>query len=649
MKKFYITTAIDYPNAEPHIGHAYQKVIADIIARWHSLRGENVWFLTGTDEHGKKIQEAADKAGKEPKRFVDELSLKFREAWKSLNIQESRFIRTTDEDHKKVVREAILRCEKSGDIYKGEYEGLYCTGCEAYYTEKELDEGNICPVHKKPVEKLKEESYFFRLSKYKDFLLELYKKNPEFLLPEERRNEIINRVKEGLHDLSISRTSFKWGIPFPLDERHIVYVWFDALFNYVSGAGKNAEFWPAELHLLGKDNNWFHSVYWPAFLKSAGYPLPKTVFVHGFLTVNGQKISKSLGNVISPKYLAEKYGADSIRYFICRNFVFGEDGDFSENVLIEKINSELADDLGNLLMRVIVLAEKNFSCEIPQQGKVEPVDEKLIENSRISEKVDELMLNYQCHRAIEKIWEFVRACNKYLNETEPWKMNEKERIGAVLYNLIESLRIIGILLSPFMPGTAEKVLQQIGQEKGVLKDAQFSAGTRGKVKKGGALFPKIGKKELDPIQKFDFRIAKVESVKGHPEAEKLYVIKIDIGGEKKTICAGLKGHLKPEEIEGKKIVVVCNLKPAKLRGVVSEGMLLAAEKNGKVRLLEAEKSEPGETAFFAEPMPEKQATIEEFSRIKLAVKERKIFYQGQVLKTEKEEITADIEDGAEVR
>jgi methionyl-tRNA synthetase len=649
MKKFYITTAIDYPNAEPHIGHAYQKVIADIIARWHRLKGEDVWFLLGTDEHGKKIQEAAEKAGKATRQFVDEMAKKFRDAWKSLNIEESRFIRTTDEDHQKLVQEAITKCDKAGDIYKGTYEGLYCTGCEAYYTEKELVEGDKCPIHKKPVEKLKEESYFFRLGKYQDFLLKLYKEHPEFILPNERRNEIINRVKEGLHDLSISRTSFRWGIPFPLDKKHIVYVWFDALFNYVSGAGKNMEYWPADVHLLGKDNNWFHSVYWPSFLKSAGYKLPKTVFVHGFLTFNGQKISKSLGNVISPKFLAEKYGADQLRYFMCKNFIFGQDGDFSEEALVEKINSELANDLGNLMMRVAVLTEKNFGGKIPNQGKLEAVDEKLIENSKIANEVDQLMMGYECNKALEKIWSFVRECNKYLNETEPWKIKEKDRIGTILYNLIESLRIIGVLLLPFIPETAEKILRQIGQKNGKLSDARFSSKTKGTVKKAEILFPKIEKKETDLIQKFDFRVAKVEKVENHPEADKLYVIKIDVGGEKRTLCAGLRNYLKPDEILGKKIVMIYNLKPAKLRGIESQGMLLAAEKNGKVRLLELEKSKPGEKVYVIEPRPEKQATIEDFSKIKFEVKNRKIFYKGQTLKTESEDVVVDIDDGAEVR
>src|SRR3989344_2320541 len=341
-KTFYIATAIDYVNAEPHIGHAYQKIIADALARWHKLLGEEVFFLTGTDEHGKKVAESAKKVGKPPKEFVDAISVKFKEAWKSLNINPDRFIRTTDPDHKKTVYEITKKIEESGDIYKGIYEGLYCVGCEAYYTEKDLEEG-VCPIHKTKPEKLREESYFFKLSKYKDFLLQHYKKYPEFILPRERRNEIINRVKEGLKDLSITRkkSSLRWGIDFPLNKEHVFYVWFEALINYYTAtrsSEKLKKFWPADIHILGKDNTWFHTVIWPVMLKSASIELPKTVFNHGFLTFNGQKISKSLGNAISIANLTDKYVADTIRYFVMRHFPFasGEDGDFDEKPLIER-------------------------------------------------------------------------------------------------------------------------------------------------------------------------------------------------------------------------------------------------------------------------------------------------------------------------
>lgn len=455
-KRFYVTTAIDYPNAEPHIGHAYQKVIADVIARWHKLRGDKVWFLTGTDEHGKKIEEAAEKSGKKPKEFVDELSEKFKKAWKSLNVDYSRFIRTTDKDHEKLVQSAIKKCEERGDVYLGEYEGLYCTSCEAYYTEKDLIGEALCPVHKKKVEKLKEESYFFRLSRYRDFLLKLYKEHPEFILPRGRRNEIKKRVGEGLKDLSISRTSFNWGIPFPGDKKHVIYVWFDALFNYISGAGKNEEFWPADLHLLGKDNSWFHCVYWPAFLKSAGYGLPKTVFVHGFLTFNGQKISKSLGNVISPVVLVNKYGADSVRYFLCRNFVFGEDGDFSEKVLVDRHNNELANKLGNLVSRVAGLIEKNG---------IERTRPRLLKKLN-GKKISQLMDNFEFDKALNEIFAFIDLCNEYVQKNKIWETKDKK----ALYELKESILKISELLSPFIPTSSAKIKKQFSAKK-IKKEA----------------------------------------------------------------------------------------------------------------------------------------------------------------------------------
>jgi methionyl-tRNA synthetase len=456
MKKFYITTAIDYVNAEPHIGHAYQKIIADALTRWHKQNGEKTWFLTGTDEHGKKIAISAKEAGKKPKEFADLISKKFKETWDKLSIKYDRFIRTTDSDHEKFVQEFVKKIEK--DIYKGEYEGYYCTRCEAYYTEKDLDNG-CCPYHKTKIEKIKEETYFFKLSKYQNKLLELYKKNPEFILPKERRNEIINRVKEGLQDLSITRTNFSWGIPFPPDKNHVIYVWFDALLNYLSGANGN---WPADLHLLGRDNGWFHAVIWPAMLLSGGYKLPKTVFIHGFLTFNGQKISKSLGNSISPVYLAEKYGVDSLRYFICRNFVFGEDGDFSEKILVEKHNNELANKLGNLVSRVAALVEKYG---------IEKTENKLIKKLRTRE-IEKNIEEYKIDKTLNEIFAFIDVCNEYVQNKKPWVSGDSK----VLYELVESIREIAKLLWPFIPGSAEKIKKQ------------FSAT---KIKKGEILFRKI--------------------------------------------------------------------------------------------------------------------------------------------------------------
>lgn len=456
-KTFYITTAIDYVNAEPHIGHAYQKIVADVLARWHRLLGEEVFFLTGTDEHGKKIQKSAEAAGKSPQNFTDEMSAKFKEAWKQLDIVCDRFIRTTDEDHKKIVNWFIKKCNDTGDIYKGTYEGLYCTDCEGYYTEKDAPD-LICPIHKKPLERIKEESYFFKLSKYQKFLLDLYKKNPDFVLPKERKNEIVNRVKEGLKDLSISRkkSSLSWGIEFSLDKEHVFYVWFDALINYYTATQssiKLKKFWPADVHLLGKDNTWFHAVYWPAMLKSAEIELPKTVFNHGFLTFNGQKISKSLGNAISPKTLVEKYGADTVRYFTLRQFPFanGEDGDFSESALVDRHNNELANKLGNLVMRVSTLAEKYG---------IEKSSGKNLDSRRLLKNIEKHFENFELDKALNEIFAFIDLCNEYVQEKKPWETHDKK----VLYELANAIKDIAILLSPFMPSTSKKIAETFGFE-----------------------------------------------------------------------------------------------------------------------------------------------------------------------------------------
>jgi len=478
-EKFYITTAIDYVNAEPHIGHAYQKIVADALARWHKLLGKDVYFLTGTDEHGLKVQRAAKKAGKKPKEFVDEISTKFKEAWKVLNIDYDRFIRTTDKDHYEIVKEIITRVDKEGDIYKGNYEGLYCVGCEAYYTEKDAPDFQ-CPIHKKPLENLKEESYFFKLSEYTKFLLDLYEEKPEFVLPEKSRNEVRNRVKEGLKDLSISRTSFGWGVPFPLDKKHVTYVWFDALLNYYTATQSKKElnkFWPADVHLLGVDNTWFHCVYWPAMLKAAGLPLPKTVFNHGFLTFNGQKISKSLGNSISPKALVEKYGSDTVRYFSLRQFPFasGEGGDFEEKALIDRHNNELANKLGNLVSRVSTLAEK-YGLEKTKSS---------LEITPTQNKVTTLLENYELDKALNEIFAFIDRANEYIQDKKPWETKNKK----VLYELANAIKDSTILLSPFIPETCKKIAKTFNFKIG-LKELDKPLETS-KIKKSEILFKKI--------------------------------------------------------------------------------------------------------------------------------------------------------------
>ncbi len=489
LGRFYITTAIDYVNAKPHIGHAYEKVIADIIARWQRLRGEKVFYLTGTDENAQKNSQAAKEAGVPVRKFVDKNVEFFKNLCKTLNISNDYFIRTTEERHIKISQDIFKKVLEKGDIYKGFYGGLYCEGCEGYLTEKDLVDGK-CPEHQKSPKPLREEAYFFKLSKYKDQIVKLLE-SPNFVIPKEKRNEMLSRIKsDDLKDLCISRKNLYWGIDVPGDKNHKIYVWFDALINYVSAidypdGGKFKEFWPADIHLIGKGINWFHSVIWPAMLISAGVKPPKTILVHGYLTVNGQKISKSLGVQIDPLEIVKKYGADPVRYLFAREIPMGEDGDFSEQALKDRLNNELANDLGNLLSRVVKMIEKSFSGNVPK-GKI---DEKLGKQLRF-EKIEKYMDKFEFHNALAEIWNFIRACNKYINEKEPWKLEGKE-LQDILYTLVDSLRIVSILISPFIPATSGEINEQLGLKPGTLKDVGFGLLKGGEIKKGEHLFNKV--------------------------------------------------------------------------------------------------------------------------------------------------------------
>lgn len=475
--KFYVTTPIYYPNDIPHIGHAYTTIAADLVSRWYKLQDYEVFFLTGTDEHGKKIQKTAEEKGKKPKEFIDELIPKFKDAWKKLNLDYDKFIRTTDKQHEDIVKEVLQKVYDKGDIYLGEYEGYYCTDCEAYFTERDLEDG-CCPVHKKKVDLLKEESYFFKLSKYKDKLLELYEKNPEFLLPKKRANEIINRVKEGLNDLSISRTSFDWGVEIPFNKKHVAYVWFDALLNYYSATRENSRegFWPADLHIIGKDILWFHAVYWPAMLMSAEIELPKTIFAHGWWTFDKEKISKSRGKVLNVDELNSIAGVDSARYFLLRATSFGDDGDFSEQALIQRHNDELANKLGNLVSRVSGLIEKNG---------LEKTENKLLEKLKLKE-IQEKIKNYEFDKALNLIFEFIDNCNEYIQENKPWETKDKK----ILYELADSIKAIGILLWPFIPETSEKISEKFSFEI-KFENINTPLNENNEIKKGDVLFKKI--------------------------------------------------------------------------------------------------------------------------------------------------------------
>jgi len=457
-KKFYVTTPVYYPNDIPHVGHAYTTIVADVLARWNKFKGKKVFLLTGTDENGKKIQTIAEKFNKKPKEFTDSLIPKFKDAWKKLNINYNRFIRTTDKDHEKVVKEILQKIFDKGDIYKGIYKGLYCTGCEAYYTDKDLKKG-YCPIHKTKLEKLEEDTYFFKLSKYKNKLIEFYKKNPKFILPKNKKKEILNRLNKGLLDLSISRTSFDWGIPLPFDKKHICYVWFDALLNYYTAVKKNKEFWPPNLQIVAKDIMWFHTVIWPAILMSAEIKLPESVFIHGYWTINKEKISKSRGKTINIDELISIAGVDSARYFLLREIPFGKDGDFSEQALINRHNNELADKLGNLVSRIASLIEKNG---------IEKCENKLIKKLNLK-KIEKLFENYELDKVLNEIFAFVDICNEYVQNKKPWETKNKK----VLFELKKSILKIAELLWPFIPETSEKITKQFNSKKIIKNEILF--------------------------------------------------------------------------------------------------------------------------------------------------------------------------------
>ncbi|MGI6727281.1 MAG: methionine--tRNA ligase [Anaerovoracaceae bacterium] len=624
-KKFYITTPIYYPSSNLHIGHTYCTVMADAMARFKRLTGHDVMFLTGTDEHGQKIQKIANEHGTTPQAYVDQVVDGIKELWKTMEISYDDFIRTTEKRHIKRVQELFKQMYQRGDIYKGEYEGWYCTPCEAFWTETQAVEGK-CPDCGRPVEKAKEEAYFFRLSKYQDRLIELFETNPEFLQPESRRKEMLSFAKQGLDDLCISRSSFDWGIPVPIDEKHVIYVWLDALSNYITALGypdeteKYNHYWPADVHLVGKEIVRFHSIIWPAMLMSLALPLPKKVLGHGWILLEGGKMSKSRGNIVDPVKLIERYGVDALKYFLLREYTFGQDGLYTNETMLNRMNSDLANDLGNLLSRTVAMIEKYNGGIVPAAGTDEGPDIELKEVAlQTAPKVEAYMDKFNFSYALEEIWTLIRRTNKYIDETAPWVLAKdeatKERLNTVLHNLAESLRIVSVLIYPFMHSTSSKIRKQLGlwfAEPEWADTKEFDVMNGEQVKKGDAIFPRMdiekelaeleamnaaavtSEKEYPPIketiqygdfEKLDFRVGEILSCEKHPKADKLLVFQVKMGDETRQIISGVAGSFKPEETIGRKVIVVANLAPRKLRGLESNGMLLFADNGDRLEFV----------------------------------------------------------------
>ena len=628
-EKFYITTAIAYTSRKPHIGNTYEIVLTDALARFKRMIGNDVFFLTGTDEHGQKIQQLADEAGIDPKEYVDNVAGEVKGIWDLMNTSYDKFIRTTDDYHVDSVQKIFQKLYDQGDIYKGEYEGWYCVPCESFFTDTQVAEGNVCPDCGRPVQRAKEEAYFFKMSKYQDKLMQYIEENPDFIQPESRKKEMVNNfLKPGLQDLCVSRTSFTWGIPVKTDPKHVIYVWIDALSNYITALGYAPDnkgdlynkYWPADAHIIGKDILRFHTIYWPIMLMALGEPLPKQIFGHPWLLNGEDKMSKSKGNVMYADDLVRHFGVDAIRYYVLHEMPFAADGTITYETIISRYNSELANTLGNLVNRTIAMTNKYFDGVISNPKVVGEFDDELIETCKSSKaKYFDLMNKFRIADAMDEIWAIVRRSNKYIDETMPWALAkdeaQKDRLATVLYNLLESIRYIGVMLQPMMPQTAELIFESLNTKLNSWESiAEFGGLATGeKVGEAKPMFARIDEEkkiqeiaeeiaanaekepEIEPIkpeisiedfEKLDLRVAKVIAAEKVEKADKLLKLTVKIGNEERTVVSGIAKHYKPEEMVGKNVVMIANLKPVKLRGIMSNGMILAGATDEILKVVE---------------------------------------------------------------